>query len=87
MPRNAKLRAASEGPWVASGQVDDFLAFCKTNGHETRLHPDPWIKAHQVKHQGHWMAVIWNNSFKRYTADRRLSLIVQSFATEREATR
>lgn len=29
------------------------------------------------------MALLWNKGTKRYTADRRLTLIIQSFASER----
>lgn len=78
---DGKTRAAGEGPWIASDDIGAFLDFCEANGHTTREHPDPWkLRAHQVKHQGHWMSLLWNKNFKRYTADRRLSLLVQSFA-------
>lgn len=81
---DGKTRAAGEGPWIASGDIEAFLKFCEANGHATRDHPDPWkLRDHQVKHQGHWMSLLWNKSFKRYTADRRLSLLVQSFAADK----
>lgn len=80
---DGKTRAAGEGPWVAAERIDAFIEFCERNGHQTREHPDPWVRAKQIMHKGHWMSIIWNKHFKRYTADRRLSLIVQSFATEK----
>lgn len=83
---DGKTRAASEGPWVASEKVEAFLDFCDANDHATRAHPDPFIIAYQVKHQGHWMSVIWNKNFNRYTVDRRLSLMVQSFASSQQPT-
>ena len=81
---DGKTRAASEGPWIAREDVQQFLTFCAANGHGTRPHPDAFIDAHQVQHKGHWMGLIWNKSFRRYTADRRLSLLVQSFAATKE---
>lgn len=79
MPDN-KTRAASEGPWIAICDVADFIAFCEANGHTTRKHTDPFRDGYQVRHAGHWMGLLRNKSFGRYTADRRLSLVVQSFA-------
>lgn len=80
---DGKTRAASEGPWIASADLNQFLAFCQANGHATREHPDPWKNDWQVKHQGHWMSLSWNKNWKRYTADRRLALVVQSFAASK----
>lgn len=77
---DGKTRNAGQGPWVDREDVQQFLAFCNENGHVTRTHPDPFIEAHQVRHKGHWMGLIWNKAWKRFTADRRLSLLVQSFA-------
>lgn len=77
-------RDASQGPWVDRSDLSSFLKFCVANGHITREHPDPWIDGWQVEHKGHWMSLLWNKSRKRYTADRRLSLIVQSFATQKK---
>ena len=85
---DGKTRDASAGPWVARKDVKAFLDFCESNGHETRLHPGLWAtEGHQIRHAGHWMSILWNKSFKRFTADRRLGLLVQSFAaTGRPAT-
>lgn len=80
---DGKTRNASEGPWIAVERFEAFIEFCERNGHPTREHPDPWITAKQIFHNGHWMAVIWNKRFMRYTADRRLSLVVQSFANDK----
>jgi hypothetical protein len=73
-------RNAGQGPHIYPADLVAFLSFCEHNGHETRQHPDPFTNGWQVAHKGHWMSVLWNKSWKRYTADRRLSLIVQSFA-------
>lgn len=83
---NGKTRDAGTGPWVAGAQVQQFLEFCVQNGHKTRDHSDIFVHGYQIYHNGHWMALIWNKSFMRYTADRRLSLIVQSFAAEKTQT-
>ena len=80
---DGKTRDASSGPWIAADDVAQFLDFCRRNGHETRDHVDPFRRGYQIRHAGHWMDILWNRSFKRYTSDRRLSLIVQSFAAER----
>lgn len=86
---DGKTRAASQGPWIASSDIQTFVTFCERIGHKTRTFPHSGVGrgGYQVQHDGHWMALLWNNSFKRYTADRRLSLIVQSFATEQAAPR
>jgi hypothetical protein len=55
------------------------------HGHQTREHPGLNSRGYQVQHAGHWMPLLWNSAFKRYTADRRLSLLVQSFAASKPA--
>lgn len=77
---DGKTRAASQGQWIFGEDVKAFLEFCQDNGHETRKHPGLCSTGYQVRHAGHWMGLLWNKSFRRYTADRRLSLLVQSFA-------
>lgn len=73
-------RDASTGPWVSVEDKDKFLEFCKETGHETKEHSNPFTRGYMVRHKGHWMAILYNKNWKRYTADKRLSLIVQSFA-------
>ena len=75
---DGKTRNAGEGPWITSADLQPFLAFCLEHGHKTRQHA-----SHQIQHQGHWMSLSWNKAFVRYTADRRLSLLVQSFAASK----
>jgi hypothetical protein len=77
------VRDASKGPWLDSKDVQAFLVFCSKKGYATRGHTNVWIDAHQVKFQGHWMSITFNKNYKRYTADKRLSLVVQSFLTEK----
>jgi len=76
-------RSAGEGPWIALDDMRAFKQFLTDNGFQWREHPGLNSTGYQVRHQGHWMALLWNKGFKRFTADRRLSLIVQSFATEK----
>ncbi|WP_028354791.1 hypothetical protein [Bordetella petrii] len=71
--------------WVSRESADEFRRFCEQHGHETREHSDPFKNGFQVRHKGHWMAVVWNKAWNRYTADRRLGLLVQSFAAERKS--
>lgn len=78
-----KTRDASTGPWVNMDDVRAFLSFCAQEGHKWRVHTGLYSDGYQVLHQGHWMALLWNKSWKRYTADRRLSLLVQSFAARK----
>jgi hypothetical protein len=80
---DGKTRAASQGPWIAREDMAAFKAFALGNGHEVREHPGLNCSGYQIRHQGHWMGVLWNKGFKRYTADRRLSLLVQSFAMDK----
>jgi hypothetical protein len=80
---DGKTRDACAGPWVALEDARKFLQFCSANGHETREHPGLNSDGYQVRHQGHWMGLLWNKHMRRYTADRRLSLIVQSFAAQK----
>lgn len=81
---DGKTRNACAGPWVAPEDMQRFLVFCGTNGHGVREHTGLCSDGYQVRHQGHWMGLLWNKHTRRYTADRRLSLIVQSFAASRE---
>jgi hypothetical protein len=81
--QNGKTRSAGVGPWIAREDAKAFLTFCEKQGHRTREHPGLCSRGYQVQHTGHWMALIWNTAFKRYTADRRLSLLVQSFAASK----
>ena len=75
-------RDASKGPWLDSKDVQAFLVFCSKKGYATRGHKNPWIKAYDIKFNGHWMALMYNKAHNRYTADKRLGLVVQSFAME-----
>jgi hypothetical protein len=85
MKQTRSVRDASQGPWITSCDIEQFLTFCRSNGHQTREHPDLWTTGYQIRLQGHWMSLLWNKSFKRYTADRRLTLLVQSFAVDKKA--
>ncbi len=80
-----EARKASKGPWIASEQIGAFEAFCKERGHDVRENSGLLQSGFQVRHNGHWMSVQWNKSFKRYTADSRLALVVQSFAATAKA--
>lgn len=79
---DGKTRDASEGPWIGAADIESFLLFCRCRGHDTRTHHGSQ-GGYEVRHQGHWMSLRWNKSFQRYTADRRLTLVVQSFAMVR----
>lgn len=83
---DGRTRNACAGPWVSSDALADFLVFCARNGHETRGHTGIGSRGYQIRHQGHWMGLLWNKNTMRYTADRRLSLLVQSFSAERAAS-
>ena len=78
---------AHEGPWVSRDDIKAFLAFCAENGHATREHSGLSSTGYQVQHAGHWMGVVWNKAWRRFTADRRLSLIVQSFAAQKQGSK
>ena len=80
-----EARKASEGPWIAREHINTFQVFCKEQGYEVRENPGLLQGGFQVHHRGHWMTLSWNKSFKRYTADRRLTLVVQSFAATTKA--
>jgi hypothetical protein len=78
---NDKTRNARIGPWIADGQFDVFLTFCADNKHSVRAHPNPILRAFQIRFAGHWMSFIWNKKYKRFTADHRLDHIVAHFKT------
>lgn len=80
---DGKTRAASEGPWIASDDVRPFLSWLTIQGYQWREHPGMMSSGYQIHHDGHWMGLLWNKHMRRYTADRRLALIVQSFAAEK----
>lgn len=81
---DGKTRAAGAGPWIVRADLNRFLEFCAAEGHGTRPHPDVFRDAHQIQYAGHWMSLIWNKSFSRYTADKRMAPLVQSFAAAKE---
>lgn len=70
--------------FVLRADVPSFRAFCERNGHPTREHTDPFKDGFQVRHKGHWMALVWSKSWNRYSADSRLGLLMQSWAAERD---
>lgn len=70
--------------WIRRENLPAFRAFCEASGHATREHTDPFKDGIQVRHQGHWMALVWSKSWERYSVDARLGLIVQSFAHSRK---
>lgn len=72
-----------EGPWVSVSDIERFEAWCKAHGYQTRQPKgitNPTQTGFEIRHQGNWMGIRWNRGTERYTADRRLSLVVQSFA-------
>lgn len=71
--------------WIKREDAPRFRQFCEENGYPTRDHTDPFKDAFQVRHKGHWMVVVWSKPWSRYTADKRLALLVQSFAAEKSA--
>lgn len=58
-------RDATAGPWIALGELELFRRFCEANGHKTRDHSGFNARGAQIRHGGHWMAVIWNKGTKR----------------------
>ncbi len=76
---------AADSKWIKREDVAAFRQFCEAQGHATRRHTDPFKDAFQVRHKGHWMAVVWSKPWNRYTADKRLGLLVQSFAAAKTA--
>lgn len=76
-------RDAGVGPWISIENIREFCQWLTDNNIRWRDHVGAMSRGYQVRHDGHWMALLWNKGFQRYTADRRLSLIVQSFASER----
>lgn len=76
-------RTASVGPWIALGDLDLFSSFCVSSGYTVRV-PVSLNSDLDVYFEGHWMSVRWNKNNRRYTADRRLSSIVQKFVSERK---
>ena len=77
---DGKTRSAGSGPWISREAVKEFLSFCESKGLKTREHPDLWTTGnYQVQFSGHWMSLLWNKSFKRFTVDRRLEQLVREF--------
>jgi hypothetical protein len=65
--------------FIPAGKLEAFEAFASTNGHATRPHSSLYVNGMQVKVGQHWMAVVWNKNWKRYTADIRLKQLVDAF--------
>lgn len=76
---------AADSKWIKREDAVEFRRFCEAKGHATRNHTDQFKDGFQVQHKGHWMAVVWSNPWARYTADKRLGLLVQPFAAEKTA--
>lgn len=76
---------AADSKWIKREDATAFRQFCEANGHATRDHADPFKDGFQVRHKGHWLAVVWSKAWARYTADKRLGLLVQSFAAGKAA--
>ena len=83
MPTYVPTRKACAAPWVALADMAYFLAFCDRNGIKVRGYIGGESTDYQIRHQGDWMAMCWNQASERYSADRRLAPLVQKFAVER----
>ena len=82
---DGKTRNAGQGPWIALEDCRPFREWLTDQGIAWRVHPGMLSDGYQVRHAGHWMGLLWNKGFRRYTADRRLALIGQSFAASTTA--
>jgi hypothetical protein len=65
--------------FVEQGAVDEFEQFLNAHSIVTRPHPTLNTAGFQAHHSGHWMAVVWNKNWKRYTVDSRLATFVTQF--------
>ena len=65
--------------YIESGQLTSFTWYLNSRGVETRNHSSPYVTGIQALKDGHWMAVVWNKNWRRYTVDRRLAEYVQDF--------
>lgn len=77
-------RSAAVGAFITQDELPAFLAHCTGLGLATREHSGwPAQSGYQVRYQGHWMALCWNKSWKRYTADKRLGELVDQFVAKK----
>jgi hypothetical protein len=82
---DGKTRAAGRGPWVSADDCRNFLGWLTAQGISWREHTGLGSRGYQVRHDGHWMGLLWNKGFRRYTADRRLENIVRRFVESKAA--
>jgi hypothetical protein len=64
--------------FIPLGKLEAFSEFARNNGYEVRPHTSVFAGI-QVKVGPHWMAVVWNKNWKRYTADIRMKHLVDNF--------
>jgi hypothetical protein len=78
------VRDASKGPFISSEDLERFKVFAEKAGHKMEDHPDPFRRGFVVQYDGHWMGLLWNKNWKRYTADSRLDPLVKAFKASLE---
>ncbi|NCQ51837.1 hypothetical protein GW796_08080 [archaeon] len=59
--------------------MSSFENHCNDFGYKIRPHSSLTQIGIQVLKDGHWMGVVWNKNFKRYTVDIRMKELVDSF--------
>ena len=65
--------------FIPAGELDAFCDFAHNSGYDVRPHSSLYATGIQVKVGPHWMAVVWNKNWKRYTADIRMKDLVDKF--------
>lgn len=65
--------------FIPRGELSNFEAFVKSRGFQVRPHTSLFVDGLQILHEGHWMAVQFNNGYGNWTVDRRLEFLVSAF--------
>lgn len=65
--------------YIDRGQLTEFTWYLNSRGVKTRDHSSLHAQGIQAFKDGHWMAIVWNKNWRRYTVDQRLGQFVQDF--------
>lgn len=65
--------------FISDHELGNFATFLCGSGFDIRQDPNPFTNGIQVRRNGHWMGIIWNKAWKRYTVDSRLKDLLERY--------
>lgn len=75
-----KQRNPNRGPFLSIAEKVLFEKWCVVQQYNTRLRYNGCnCNGIDVRYNGHWMGVIYNKGFNRYTVDKRMAPLIEEF--------